>query len=237
MHVSQRYRDCRNKLGRKPSHSTGVNKKAIKTATSLTGRNHIRQQITEQQLVAQIGIWVVLAYKRVMLYFHCLFMLIFGSGMPQGKTCLMGHLMLDQMNLSYCLQLLSSLNCYCCLTSVVLSYCTELLSTLSSLFFSDIPPVCQYFYGNLVFRQKAAVEGRPVPALLLESSGYPSPKRHWIFIPSYCIRVMGVKLCLLLPSIFQHQSTPVFFLTQRIFMMKLMVILLTVLQNYILKCG
>jgi len=48
VHVSYVCRDWRNKLGRKPSHSTGINKKVIKPATSLTGRNHIRHQIIEQ---------------------------------------------------------------------------------------------------------------------------------------------------------------------------------------------
>lgn len=88
-------------MGRKPKvHSTGVSKKVMKTAASLTGGNNIGQQITEQQLVAQREIWVVLTYKKVFLPFYCLFMLVFRSGMPQGKMCMVGHLMLDQLDLS-----------------------------------------------------------------------------------------------------------------------------------------
>jgi len=51
---------------------------------------------------------------------------------------------------------------------------------------------------------QGAVDERAASVLVHESSGYPPPKWHWIFIPSCCIRDMGVNLCSLLPSIFQH---------------------------------
>lgn len=123
MHASCRQKDWRNKLGRKPSDSTGVNKKVIKPATSLSGRNHIRQQIREQQLVAQTGFVLSLLIKV------CCFLSIACSianfqewdapGKKVPDRTLSGtrsiYLMLDQIDLSYSLQHFSSLDCYCCL--------------------------------------------------------------------------------------------------------------------------